>query len=230
MARPMWMQRFARWHIWLGWLVGVPILMWTATGLLMVIKPIEEVRGEHLRKDVPAEVIPLGTELVALPPGEDVVEITQRMRDGKLEFIATMLDGRKVAYNLTDNRPAGARTDSEARAIVANRIVGGNRVEAVNAFTAEAPPFDFRRPVDGYQVVLENGARIYVEKATGDIAAVRTGWWRAFDFAWGLHIMDLETREDTSHPILVLFAVLGVTGSLLGCILMFRRRKAPVTA
>ena len=44
------MQRFAKWHIWLGWLVGFPILMWTVTGLVMVIKPIEEVRGNHLRK------------------------------------------------------------------------------------------------------------------------------------------------------------------------------------
>ena len=38
--------------------------------------------------------------------------------------------------------------------------------------------------------------------------------------------MDLETREDTSHPVLILFAALGVIGALLGCVLMFRRRKA----
>jgi len=39
----------------------------------------------------------------------------------------------------------------------------------------------------------------------------------------------LRTREDTSHPILILFAALGVIGALLGCILMFRRRKAKVS-
>ena len=39
------MKRLAKLHIWLGWLVGVPILMWTITGLVMVAKPIEEVRG-----------------------------------------------------------------------------------------------------------------------------------------------------------------------------------------
>ena len=38
--------------------------------------------------------------------------------------------------------------------------------------------------------------------------------------------MDLQTREDTSHPILILFAILGVLASLLGFVLMFRRRKA----
>ena len=38
-----------KWHIWLGWLVGVPLILWTASGLFMVARPIDEVRGEHLR-------------------------------------------------------------------------------------------------------------------------------------------------------------------------------------
>ena len=37
-----------RWHIWLGWLVGVPMLLWTVSGVVMVVKPIEEVRGAAL--------------------------------------------------------------------------------------------------------------------------------------------------------------------------------------
>ena len=49
MARQRMMIRFARWHIWLGWLVGVPLLLWTMSGVVMVARPIEEVRGDHLR-------------------------------------------------------------------------------------------------------------------------------------------------------------------------------------
>ena len=221
------MRRFARWHIWLAWLAGVPILMWTVTGLVMTVRPIEQVRGEHLRKDLPTETLPSGAELVRVPPADDVVELVQRVRAEKLEFIATRADGSKVAWNLTDNRPGGARMADEARAIVAQRIVGGDRAAAVTEFTADDPPFDFRRPVAGYQVALEDGTHVYVEKATGDILAVRTQFWRVFDFMWGLHIMDLQTREDTSHPLLILFAALGVLASLLGCVLMFRRRRVP---
>ena len=54
----------ARWHIRLGWLVGVPIVMWLATGLFMVARPIEEVRGTHLR--LPVEPAPLVIEGSAL--------------------------------------------------------------------------------------------------------------------------------------------------------------------
>ena len=38
-----------RLHIWIGWLVAVPLLLWTVSGLFMVSQPIETVRGEHLK-------------------------------------------------------------------------------------------------------------------------------------------------------------------------------------
>ena len=71
-----------RWHLWLGWLVGVPILLWTVSGLVMVWKPIEEVRGNHLlaapeaiRLDAPP-VLPDGLEDIPLSS----VSLEQRAR------------------------------------------------------------------------------------------------------------------------------------------------------
>ena len=34
-------RNLRRWHIWLGWVVGLPVLMWTLTGVVMVSKPID---------------------------------------------------------------------------------------------------------------------------------------------------------------------------------------------
>ena len=42
------MQRFARWHIWLGWAAAIPLLLWTISGLFMTLRPIEQVRGVAL--------------------------------------------------------------------------------------------------------------------------------------------------------------------------------------
>jgi hypothetical protein len=42
--------------------------------------------------------------------------------------------------------------------------------------------------------------------------------------------MDLSEREDTSHPILIIFAAIALAGAVIGCVLMFRRRKARVSA
>jgi uncharacterized iron-regulated membrane protein len=56
-----------RLHIWLGWLVAAPFLLWTVSGLVMVVKPIEEVRGEGLLLEAP--LLAPGTPLTppALP-------------------------------------------------------------------------------------------------------------------------------------------------------------------
>jgi hypothetical protein len=49
---------------------------------------------------------------------------------------------------------------------------------------------------------------------------VRTSLWRAFDFTWGLHIMDLQQREDTSNPILIGSAILALLMTLFGLIVL----------
>jgi uncharacterized iron-regulated membrane protein len=54
MTVQQWMQKFARWHIWVGWAVALPLLMWTITGLVMVARPLGEVRGDALRAKSPS--------------------------------------------------------------------------------------------------------------------------------------------------------------------------------
>ena len=236
------MQRFARWHIWLGWLVGVPILMWMVTGLVMAARPSEEVRGQHLRAEQFEETLPRGVAFATpfLAPGEPAVEsYVTAMRSNTPVTTVTFVDGTRGTYNATTGQRLDPFDETFARQIVREQIVGptetnttrpGPQIQSVSYFPADKPPFDFRRPLPVWQIVLEDGAHIYVGADSGQIEAVRTRWWRIFDFMWGLHIMDLSEREDTSHPILILFAALGVIGSLLGCVLMFRRRRARVRA
>ena len=223
------MLKFAKWHIWLGWLVGFPTLMWMVTGLYMAAKPIEEVRGNHLR--VEQAVQPLVLPGSALAGAEfPIRDMRAMMQDGRAVAILTGMDGSIRRIDMQSGTALPALSANDARRIVAEQIKGGEKVRTVTAFDADNVPFDFRRSMPVWQVALEDGAHIYVGRDTGQIEAVRTRWWRGFDFMWGLHIMDLRTREDTSHPILILFAILGVLGAMLGCILMFRRRKARVTA
>ena len=228
MAAPM-MQRFAKWHIWLGWLVGVPIVMWMATGLFMAAKPIEQVRGEHLRVEQAIEPLILPGSALA---GEEfpIREMRVVMHNGQAVAILTGMDGSVRRVDMQSGSALPALTANDARLLVAERIKGGEKVKSVRSFEANEVPFDFRRPIPVWQVTLEGGTNVYVGRETGQIEAVRTRWWRGFDFMWGLHIMDLSEREDTSHPILILFAALGLLGSLLGSVLMFRRRKARVKA
>ena len=171
------MRKLAKWHIWLGWLVGVPIVMWTATGLFMVAKPIEEVRGNHLR--IAQDEAPLVIEGSALATEEmQLKEMRAVMQDGRAVAILTTLDGETRRVDFATGEPIEAITAEQASAIAAERIVGGDKVEAVTSFNADEVPFDFRRPLPVWQVALQDGTHVYIGRDTGEIEAVRTSWWR----------------------------------------------------
>lgn len=219
------MRLLAKWHIWLGWLVGVPIVMWLASGLFMTLRPIEEVRGETLRRELPATPLVLPGSTLASPEA-GLKEMRVVMQQGRAVAILTGLDGTVRRVDFASGKPLPPLGAAEAQALVAARITGGDRVARLRLFPADRTPPDFRRDLAVWQVALGDGTNVYVGRDTGEIEAVRTRWWRAYDLAWGLHIMDLSGREDTSHPVLILFAALSLTGALIGCVLMFRRRKA----
>lgn len=219
------MRTLAKWHIWIGWLVGVPIALWLATGLLMVARPIEAVRGDHLRREsAPAPLVIPGSALA--DPEAGLAEMRVAMQDGRAVAILTGLDGSVRRVDFATGAALPPLDAAAARALVAEQIIGGGEPERVTLFPADRTPFDFRRPLAVWQVQLADGTNVYVGRDTGAIEAVRTRWWRAFDVAWGLHIMDLSGREETSHPVLIIFAAISLGGALIGCVLMFRRRKA----
>lgn len=227
MANSSPLKTLAKWHVWLGWLVGVPIVMWLASGLFMVIKPIQEVRGEHLRVATPdAPLVIEGSELAQADASLKDMRLV--MQEGRAVALLTTLDGVTTRVDYATGEAIAPVTAEKAREVVAKRIVGGDKVTSLRFFEADEVPFDFRRPRPVWQVTLEDATHIYIGRDTGEVEAVRTRWWRWFDFAWGLHIMDLSEREATSHPILILFAGLSLTGAVLGCILMFRRRTVRV--
>ncbi|MEM6475316.1 MAG: PepSY domain-containing protein [Pseudomonadota bacterium] len=223
------MRLLAKWHIWLGWLIGVPIVMWLTSGLFMVSRPIEEVRGEHLRIAAEEEALVLADSEIASSDAQ-LKEMRVTMQDGRAVAILTTLDGASSRVDMDTGQPIAPLDAAAARAIAAERIKGGDAVSTVTLFRADQVPFDFRRPMAVWQVALKDGTNVYIGRDTGEVEAVRTRWWRWFDFMWGLHIMDISEREDTSHPILILFAALSLTGALIGTILMFRRRKAKPVA
>lgn len=226
MAKQRIMQRFAKWHIWLGWLVGIPILMWTVTGLVMVSRPIEEVRGEHLRAEAPlieAEGLIFPADRIGTATSISLILQT----DGPA-WIVTEPDGGRFRYSAQTGSVLPPLIEDEARRIAQAAYAGDGALESVTYFPQDVSPKDLRAAFPAWQAHFSDGTNVYMRASTGEVVAVRSSWWRVFDLMWGLHIMDLETREDTSHPILIIFAALGVLGSLLGCMLMFRHRKARV--
>jgi len=219
------MRPFARWHIQIGWFVAVPLLLWTVSGVFMALKPLDEVRGSDRRierPEVPVRILLAGGEKAALLQSGRLVN--QR---GRSLLIATYADGSVARLDLDSG---GARrlppvNAAEARAATAWTVRGGDKVAAVRLFDAKHAPLDFRKPMAAWQVTLSDGTHVYVGRDTGEVEAVRTRFWRAYDLMWGLHIMNLADREEPARLFLLPFGVLATASCLIGTVLLFRRRR-----
>jgi uncharacterized iron-regulated membrane protein len=218
------MQRFARWHIWIGWAVGLPVLMWAVTGLWMVARPIEEVRGDHLRAEH-AAIDPAG---IAFPPriGEPIHEARLISQPDGPAWIVTAADGGRWRYSARYGTATPPVVEDEARRIAEDAYAGEVRLSGVTYFPPGEAPTPARSSAAVWQARFADGTEVYIDDATGEVLALRTGQWRLYDFLYGLHIMDPQTHDDAHNPFAIGFAALAVVGALFGCILLFRRRRA----
>lgn len=224
---------FAKWHIWLGWLAGVPLLLWTVSGLFMTAFPIEQVRGTHLRADAPAvatlENPPVFPRIDSGIRAVESVQLVERATGP--QWIIRFADGGGRRASVETGAYLAPRLTSDEAAVLARAAYAGEgSLGTIERFDAGNNPLDLRRGRPAWRATFGDGDRVYLDAETGDVLAVRTELWRAFDFMWGLHIMDLGERENTHHPILYISAGLALLMVLLGLIVLpwryIRKRKA----
>ena len=212
-------SRFRRWHIWLGWAIAIPMLLWTVSGVVMVVRPIEEVRGNRLM----AEPKPMRLSSPAIPPrleGVPLSSLSLQPRAAGPRWVVTLPDGTTRLADPANGVLMPRLSAADAVREVMARYSGKAEVAAVTRTDAKNPPLDLRRPIATWQVRMTDGTHFYVDAGSGEIVARRTGWWRFYDLMWGLHIMDPAGREDTHNPLVIGFGLLALVSTVLAIILL----------
>jgi hypothetical protein len=208
-----------RYHVWLGWLVGIPMLFWTVSGLVMVAKPIEEVRGT----DLIAPPKPMQILMPVVLPRVAGLPVTTLSLEPRADGPRWELDiagaGSRLADPTTGQLLPRLGAADAAREVMA-RYTGTAKVVETSRVDSNSPPLELRRAMDGWRVRLDDGTHFYVDGGSGEIVARRTKWWRVYDFMWGLHIMDLQGREETNNPWVVTFSALALGMVLLALVLL----------
>lgn len=236
MTRAQFNQIVRRLHLWLALAIGAQVVIWLASGLFMTLFAIEEVRGEHLRAE---------DEAVALAWPEHALDLTAAVEASGLApsaVSAQMLDGRAV-WRIADDAASvmvdaltgeviTPLSEERARRIAQSAYLGEGAVAAATLF--DDPPQEYGRagPVWRIDFARPDAASFYVDASTGAVRAVRTGLWRAFDFMWGLHIMDWSSRENFNSwwikmtaSLAFVFALAGVCLTGLRVANMLRSRR-----
>jgi len=171
-------------HLWLGAAFGVQVMLWLISGLAMVVIPIEEIRGEHLRHaetdraiDWTGETLPLAT-------------IIERQEADVLSARTGWLADEPVWRLETANGPLMVDADSGAslspvsetlaRDIALTRQAGLGEVSAVR-WLAE-PPREAGLAIPAWQIEFAPGettpaTTFYINSQTGELRAVRTTAW-----------------------------------------------------
>ena len=212
-------SRLRRWHVWLGWLVALPFLFWTLSGLVMVAKPIEEVRGEHLIAK-PKSISVTAPLIAPMVEGRQVTAVTLERRADGPRWEIDFDDGESRLADPATGRLLPRLGAADAAKELMARYTGPAKVAEVSRVDAGSPPLELRRAMNGWRVRMDDGTHFYIDGGSGEIIARRTSWWRIYDFMWGLHIMDLQGREDTSNPWVVSFGILSLCMVLLAMVLL----------
>jgi hypothetical protein len=222
-------------HRWLGLLIGIQLLLWTASGLYFGLIPIETIRGEdRIREAEPVNFAftPLVSPAQAIAalvgesgPSVQVRAVQLRKLLGRSVYEIRYDLGGESHIRLADAGsgallPSLSREQAEA---VAREDFASDAVILSTEFIEQVAPGDEYRngPLPAWRVRFDDpdAVVIYVVAQSGKVGARRNDRWRLFDLMWMLHILDFENRDNFNTLLLQFLASLGIVTILSGFIL-----------
>jgi hypothetical protein len=209
-------------HKWLGLIVAAQLVVWTCTGLFMTLFSLPEVRGEHL----------------AHAPEMDM----RRAKHSLLDALKSVSEDRptSVAMKSVAGEPAweirapiglflvsaetlGVMSPIEedlAKKIAATAWMGKGKLTGVSLFEHGPKESGMKGKVWAAHFDSDGAPVLYINAVNGDLGPVRTDLWRTYDFFYGLHLMDHESGH---HPWTIALAVLAISVTLFGIMLLVHR-------
>jgi ferredoxin len=220
------MRLLKKLHKWIGLLIGVQVLLWVLSGLVISLLDPAKVSGSQWLRNSATEPQTIGEAVLIEPaelPGEllkDALGIDLMTREGRPAYLIrhaggeTMVDAIDALVIKTGKAEAGdiARQDFAG--------VG----EVISIERGMAPDMETRDRIGTYwRVDFSDKANtsIYISESSGNILERRNSFWRVRDFFWMLHIMDYPGRENLNNALVITTALIAIWLGLSGFLLLF---------
>lgn len=218
-------------HKWLALLVGVQLVVWSLTGLYMVTVHIDTIHGDHLVHAAPKPAIAASAlaDPLAAAHGNGANAVRMAVIDGRAALVLATPDGDR-AVDARTGAPIAPPDEAAIRRLAAAIYTGAEPVASARLITDIPGEIRGRKP-PLWRVEFDhwNKPTFYLSPVTGELVTRRHELWRVFDFAWMLHIMDYETRDNVNNWLLRGFTIAALALALSGAWLLFyafpRRKK-----
>lgn len=230
-------------HKWLALIVGVQLVLWTASGSYMVVVDLDFIHGDTLIRNerpllaAPDTLFPLADVRQQYPDVRGIV--LRALPDDGAPVYDVATAGGPVLVDATSGERMSPLPEARVRALAQAYYAGSGSVVKSSLLTDDATkPSELQAlPLPLWRVDFDDAfeTSLYLQPETGHLVTRRHRFWRWFDFLWSLHIMDYGKRTDVNNRLLRFATLLGVTTAATGLWLVFysfaflqrRRRPSP---
>ncbi|MDX1332838.1 MAG: hypothetical protein R3252_07405 [Robiginitalea sp.] len=208
-------------HRYLGIFLGVQFLMWTLSGMYFSWTDLDEIHGDHFKKDEIRHTGFTGLPGTEQLEGSGPIHSLQLMDIGGTPYY--WID-EAVLFNAVTGKREDGISREQALQVASRHMRPELEVAEVRMIREVDAHHEYRgKPLPAYEIRYNTpeNLKVYVAAANGSFQTVRHRNWRWFDFLWMTHTMDYNTRDDFNTTLLRAFSLMGLITVLSGFVLWY---------
>ena len=209
-----WMRKI---HKWIGLLIGLQLVLWMCSGLVMSLLDSERVSGREFRAPPqskrlwPEDALSVNNVLASTATPVQTISTAWLLN----QPIYRLVGEKGIAMiDATDGKRVELTADLAQR-LAANSYIGPGRPEPAELVEPSLETRAHKGKVWRIEFSDADDTTVYLSQQ-GDILEHRNRTWRLFDIFWMLHIMDYYERKDFNNVLVVSTAVGGLWLALSG--------------
>jgi len=204
--------------------VGLQFLVWSLSGLYMVLIDIHSIHGESFALKPQRSFSQLETlnydiaDLLTDYPAATHINLSWLADKAVYRF---QFKGIKLV-DASSGRPINTISKALVREIALASLVEEREIRKIELIIDDPPSEIGSRSLPLWRVdfVGVNSPSLYIDSTSGELLSVRQNTWRIFDLLWRLHIMDYYEGEDINNILLNIVSISGFLAALFGLILL----------
>ena len=217
-------------HLWAGLILGLQLIIWMMSGVVMSWFHIDDVRGTTTASELPAGVIADGKQFASLgsvlAKVEQPITISLKMGPAGPLYLVEGKDEEISVFDAQSGEKIDRLDEAIIRQVALDDFTGKGDLVSLEWQEKTAPEYRGPTPVWLAQFNDYRHTRLYIDPALGQVRSRRNDIWRLYDFFWMLHIMDYDERENFNNPLIRIAAASGLIFALSGLGLVIFRLSA----